>query len=152
MVYSRIDFISSRKFKPPPLRDLRQLAIFSALHFKAPRCWISSGFNPQRISIGVSHAKKTRSVFFRYWGRRNGTPYVEDANASGLGALFLCPLIIVIHLLLLLFPRSSLLCPPADLFVSYLPRTMSHCCPPCTFVPAIRESQLSSRRPGRRDD
>lgn len=80
--------------------------------------------------------KKTRPGSFGHRGRRNGTPYVEDANASGLGALFLCPLIIIIHLLLLLFPRSSLLYPPADLFVSYF-RALCHT--------AVHHAHLSPR-------
>lgn len=78
------------------------------------------------------------------------TPYVEDANSSGLGALFLCPLIVVNHHLLFLFPRSSLLCPPANLLVSYFTAHYVTPCSPCTFV--SREPRINhdtSRRPCR---
>lgn len=84
----------------------------------------------------------------------DGTPYVEDAISSGLGALFLCPLIVIV---LHLPPRRSssrallarFLCRSSSLFLPR--RTMSHCCPPCTFVPARREPLRRPFRHGRPD-
>lgn len=139
-------FCSSRKNLYPITRYFAIFLSRSILrHLR--HSWISDPVSAPRDFIASCHAKKARSPLSSR-GRRNGTPYAEDASASGLGALFLCPLIIIIHLLLV-FPRSSLLCPPADLFfVSYfcsLCHTVVH---RAHLIPRITATP-SSRRPGR---
>lgn len=140
----------SQEFKLPS-QDPRYYAILSSrsilIHLR--HCWIPDS----RDLIASCHAKKARSALSPR-GRRDGTPYAEDASASGLGALFLCPLIIIIHLLLV-FPRSSLLCPPADLlFVFYfcsLCHTvvhLAHLISRITATPSRRPGRLSSMKDG----
>lgn len=130
-------------------RDPRYFAIFlsSSISRRLRHCWISDSLNPQEIrSERVTQRKLDRSLSPR--GRCNGTLYVEDASASGLGALFLCPLIIIVHLLLF-FPRSSLLYPPAGLFfVSYF-RSLCHTAVHRAHLTPQITATLSSRRPGR---
>lgn len=62
MVYSRIGFISSQKFKPPLLRNLRQLAIFSVLYFKAPQALLDlKRFKPVK-NLNWSESRKENSI------------------------------------------------------------------------------------------